>query len=337
LRALADVDLETLSAGRDRQPLVAELADDVEGLADRLFEGEPQGVRRDRAFDLGADVLGGLEEAICRHEPIERLVRPLEVVVRQVVHEPLLRVDRVSEDRAAEELVPQRLPEALDLAQRLRMLRPTPDVVNAHPPECLFEFGLAAPHRVLPAVIGQHLSRLAVRRDAVLERLHHQCRLLVVCERVPHDEAAVVVHEDAHVQSLRAPQPKREDVRLPELVRRRTFEAPRSVLPRRRRRRCLDQPLSVEDLPDLLLRHAERLEAREHVADSARAPELVFTLQRHHLVANDWIRPLPRSVRAHPARLEPVSSTRTERLHPLRDRRLRHLERRSDVLLLRPA
>ena len=241
------------------------------------------------------------------------------------------------EDRTAEKLVPQRLPEALDLAERLRVLRPTPDVVNTHPPECLFEFRFAAPHRVLPPVVGQHFDRLTVCRDAVLEGLHHERRLLVMRERVADDEAAVVVHEDAHVQSLRPPQPKREDVRLPELVRRRAFEAPRTMLPRRRRRRCLDQTLRVEDLPDMLLRHAEGLEAGEHVADSPRAPELVFTLQRHHLVANDWVRLLPRSVRACPSRLEPVSSTRTKCLHPLRDRRLRHLERRSDVLLLRPA
>jgi hypothetical protein len=66
-----------------------------------LFEREPQRVRRDRTLDLRADVRGGLEEAICRHETVERLVRPLEVVVGQVVHESLLRIDRVREDRAA--------------------------------------------------------------------------------------------------------------------------------------------------------------------------------------------------------------------------------------------
>lgn len=290
LGAIADVDLESFLARGDRQALVAELADHVEGLLQRLLERQPQRVRRDRALDLGADVCRRLEEAVSRDQPVERLVRALEVVVRQVVHEPLLRVDGVSEDRAAEKLVPQRLPEAFDLAQRLRMLRPTADVVNSHPPESLFEFGLAPPHRVLPAVVGQYFGRLPIRRDAVLESLHHQRRLLVMRERVPDDEAAVVVHEHAHVQPLRAPQPEREDIRLPQLVRCRPLEPPRPVLPRRCRCRRLDQTFLVQDLPDLLLGYADRLEPREHVTNPPGAPGFVCALERHHLVLDDRIR-----------------------------------------------
>lgn len=231
------MDLEARRAGRDRQPLIAKLPDDIKRLARRLLEREPQLVLRDRALDLGAHVGRRFEEAIRGHESIERLVRPLEVVVADVVREPVLRVLHVREDRAAQKLVPQRLPEALDLAERLRMLRPTANVLDAHPRERFLELGLAAPHRVLTAVVGQHLRRLSIARDAALEGLHHERRLLVVRECVPHDEAAVVVHEHAHVQPLRAPQSKREDVRLPELVRRRALEAPRTVLAFSGRRR----------------------------------------------------------------------------------------------------
>jgi hypothetical protein len=39
----------------------------------------------------------GLEEPVRRHEAIERLVRPLEVVVAQEVLEPPLRIDDVRE------------------------------------------------------------------------------------------------------------------------------------------------------------------------------------------------------------------------------------------------
>jgi len=294
------MDLQPLFAGRDRQSLVAKLADDIKRLAQRLLERESQCVRRDRALDLRPHVRRRLEETIGGDQAIERLVRSLEVVVRQVVHEALLRVDRVREHRPAEKLVPQCLPEPLDLAERLRMLRPTADVMDAHPRERLFELRLAPPHRVLPAIVGQHLARLAVRSNAVLERLHHQSRLLVVRERVPNDESAVVVHEHAHVKPLRAAQPEREDVRLPKLVRRRPLEPPRPVLARRRRLRCLDQPLVVEDPPHLLLRHPERLEPRQHVTDSPRAPRLVFTLERYHVVTNDRIR---RPFRSRPAAL----------------------------------
>jgi hypothetical protein len=58
-------------------------------------------------------------------------MRTLEVVVREVVLEPALRIDEVRKHRAAEKLVPQRLPEALDLAECLRMLRSTTNVLDA--------------------------------------------------------------------------------------------------------------------------------------------------------------------------------------------------------------
>jgi hypothetical protein len=173
LRVVADVDLESFPSRRDRQPLIAELTDDVKRLADRLLEREAQRIRGNRALDLRTHVSGGLEEAIRRDKSIERLVRPLKVVVRQVVRESVLRVDGVGEYRATQKLVPQRLPEALDLAERLRVLRPASDVVDPHPCERLLEFRLAAPHRVLPTVVRQDLRRLAVCRHAAFEGLHH--------------------------------------------------------------------------------------------------------------------------------------------------------------------
>lgn len=73
---------------------------------------------------------GSLEKPIGRDQSVERLVRSLEVVVAEVVLESMLRIDEVSEDGAAEKLVPQGLPEALDLAQSLRVLRPAADVLD---------------------------------------------------------------------------------------------------------------------------------------------------------------------------------------------------------------
>jgi hypothetical protein len=125
------VDFEAARTSGDRQPLIAELTDDIKRFAWWLFEREPQLVGSDGALDLGAHVRRRLEEAIGRHESVERLVRPLEVVVTDEVIQPPLRVDDVREDRAAEKLVPQCLPEALDLTERLRMLRPTADVLHA--------------------------------------------------------------------------------------------------------------------------------------------------------------------------------------------------------------
>ncbi len=280
---VADVDLEALLTGGDRQPLIPELSDHVEGLARRLLERHPQRVRLDRALDLCAHVRRRLEESICRHQPVECLMWTLEVVVREEVLEPLLRVDRVREHRPPQEFVPQCFPEPLHLAQRLRMLRSAADVLDPHSLQRLLEFGLAPPHRVLPTVVRQHLRRLPVAGDTPFEGLHHQRRLLVVRQRVPDDKPAVVIHEHAHVQSLCASQPKREDVRLPKLIRRRPLEPPRWMLALDLRTRCLDQPLFVENPPHLVLGHTKCFEACQYIADSPRSPLLVFRLQLHHL------------------------------------------------------
>jgi hypothetical protein len=330
LRVVADVDLESFSPRRDRQPLIAELTDDVKRLADRLLEREAERIRRDRALDLRTHVSGGLEKAICRDESVERLVRPLEVVVRQVVRESVLRVDSMGEYRATQKLVPQGLPEALDLAERLRMLWPASDVVDAHPRERLLEFRLSAPHRVLPTVVGQNLGRLVVGRHAAFEGLHHQRRLLVVRECVSDDESTVVVHEHAHVQPLCASEPKREDVRLPQLIRRRAFESTRPVLARLCRCRCLDEAFVVEDAPYLLLRDTECLEAGQYVPDASRSPLLVFALQPDHLFTNDRIR-CPWCSGSTTLRLQRRRTLLPERCRPLLHRRCRHPERLRDV------
>ena len=116
MRGVADADIEPGLAGSDRQALIAELPDDVEGLSRLLFEREPQRVRSDLLLDRLAHVRRRAEEAVRGHESLERLVRPLKVVVREVVLEAALRVDEVREHGSAEKLVPQRLPEPLHFA-----------------------------------------------------------------------------------------------------------------------------------------------------------------------------------------------------------------------------
>lgn len=281
--------LEAGLAGGDGQALIAELPDDVEGLARWLLERESHLVLRDLALDDLPHVRGGAEVAVGGHGAIERLVRTTEVVVIHEVLEAPLRVDDVREDGAAEKLVPQGLPEALDLAEGLRVLRSAADVANAEPRQLLFELGLAAPDRVLPTVVRQHFLGLTERRDAALERFHYQRRLLMVRERMADDEPAVVVHEHARVQPLATPQPEREDVRLPQLVGRRAFEAPRPVLALRARLRCLDETLVVKDAPDLVLAHPERREAREYVANPTSPPIFVIAFERDDLLLDDCL------------------------------------------------
>jgi len=131
LTAVANLHLQAIAAGGDRQSLVAELADDIERLSRRLLQCEAQLVRRNRALDFRAHVCGDFEEAVRRHEPVERLMRSLKVVVVDEVFESLLRVNDMREHGATEKLFPDRSPKPLHLAERLRGLRSTSNVPDA--------------------------------------------------------------------------------------------------------------------------------------------------------------------------------------------------------------
>jgi hypothetical protein len=101
LRRVADADVEARFAGGDRQALIAELTDDVERLSWLLFEREAQCVRGNLFLDGFAHVRRGAKESVGGYQTVESLMRPLEVVVREVVFEPALRVDEVGEHGAA--------------------------------------------------------------------------------------------------------------------------------------------------------------------------------------------------------------------------------------------
>jgi hypothetical protein len=94
----------------------------------------------------------------------------------------------------------------------------------------------------------------------------------MVRRRVRDDETRVVVHEDRQVHALVASEQKRENVRLPELIRSRPLESTRRMLSRlglRRRRR--KQALLVKDASYFGLAHAQRGKAGEHIANAPRA------------------------------------------------------------------
>jgi hypothetical protein len=79
---------------------------------------------------------------------------PLEVVAFDEERKTPLAVCEVCEDRSAQKLVPQRLPEALDLSERLGMLWSALDVSNPILMQPLLEERFPTPGCVLPPLIG---------------------------------------------------------------------------------------------------------------------------------------------------------------------------------------
>jgi hypothetical protein len=279
---LAKLHPHSVAGGRDGHLLIAQLAHDVERLLRRLLLREPQRVLLHLRFHRRSHLLGHPEKPVRRHQPFQRLMRPLEIVPIDVEQELVLAVLVAGKHRAGEKFVPQGLPESLHLSQGLRMLRPRLEVADPLPPQFLLEAGGPPPGRVLPAVVSQHLFGHPILRDRLVQRLAHQEFLLVAGHRPAHDEAGVVVHEAAEVDPLVPAQEESEDVRLPELVRLCPFEAPGPRLRSRRLRRRLQQLRLVQHAPHLRLADRQGLEPLQHVPDPPGAVLRVGLLQRQH-------------------------------------------------------
>ncbi len=283
LSRVADLYAKRTSGRSDAEVLVAEATHEIEGLLWLLLLSQPQRVGLDLRFDRGTHMRCCTKETIRRHAAVDALMRTLEVVVLDEELDPPKTVREISEHRLAQKLLPQRLPEALDLAERLGMLRAALAVLDAVTPQQLLKLGRAAPRSVLATLIGQDLARLAVVRDAALERLDDQAALLVVGHRPRHEVARVVVHEADQVHALMTAQLEREDVALPELVGLRAFEATRWLVTRSLLLLRLDEPCLVQDATHRRLRDAQALEASQHIADATRAPLRVGLARCDHL------------------------------------------------------
>jgi hypothetical protein len=194
------------------------------------------------------------------------------VVILDPVTEALARLLEGRKARPHQELLVDRLPEALDLAQRLRVMRPAAQMM--HPPLGQFplEGRLAPPVGVLPAVVGQHFLRRAVGAHAPPVDFQQVIRRLRTEDLQRRDVAGVVVDEADQVGVAARTQPlgwarrfrvefEREDVALPELVRRAALEKAR--LGRIARRLLLRR----SDQLRLVQRPADRLRTGRQMQD----------------------------------------------------------------------
>lgn len=176
-----------------------------------------------------------------------------------------------------------------------------------------------APVRVLPAVIGQHLLRHAILADAAAVHLQHIGSRLTPEDFQAGDIPRVIVDKADDVR-LAPGQTKRENIRLPQLVRRRPLEETRTRhiplrLPFRRR---VHQPLFVQTITHRLRTGRQTEPALQHITDPLHAECRVLLLRLddlvHHRLRQTLFRLTPR------LRLQPLLTTKTVVLHPFGDR-----------------
>ena len=145
-------------------------------------------------------------------------MRPFVVVVLHPLPYPLDCILKAPELRPAQKLEEDRLPEPLDLAQRHRMVRLGFDVMDFVFLQLSLKAAVAVPARVLPSIVREHLFRRivlggspAIHLDDVLPRLAPE-------KLEPRYIAGVIVDISDQI-GIVASKAKREDVRLPQLVR----------------------------------------------------------------------------------------------------------------------
>jgi len=300
---------------RDHQRLLAHTADHVERLLRLAMPRQQRHVGSHAAFDRGAFLLVDREEPVCRAQPAETLMRPAVVVVLHPPREALPRLVEGFEARLDEELVLERLPQSLDLAQCLGMLRRTADVMDVVILQFLLEPRGPTPTGILPAVVGQHLLGRAVFAHRAPVDLQHALRGVAAIQPQPHDVPGVVIQEGDDVRRLPQDGVVR-DVALPQLIRRRALEpARRRLAPVAKFLRRLHQPFADEFLAHLLRAGPHPEPLPQQLRDPPHALPGLGVLQRHDLLP-DRHRQLPRC-RPRPRILQPGNAVLPVEFRPV--------------------
>jgi hypothetical protein len=150
--------------GTNDHGLLAHPPHHVEGAVRLPSQRQLQHVVLNAALDDLAQFLGDGKEAIGRTQPLQGLMGPPVVVVLHPEPNPLAGRLETVKLRAHQILLPDRLPEAFDLAQGHGMMRPAFNVVDPILAQLRLETGGPTPTRVLASLIGEHLFGHAVLR-----------------------------------------------------------------------------------------------------------------------------------------------------------------------------
>jgi len=165
-------------------------------------------------------------------------MRPLVIVILHPPAQALPRLLEGRESRPADELFPDRLPEAFYLPKRLRMVWTTANMLDPVPCQFLLELGFTVPARILPPVIRQHLLGRPMRSHTTPEHLHQIIGCLAAEYFQGRDIAGMIVDKPDQVGIPARSQPFRrpdsfpaklegKDIALPHLVGRGALEKAR--------------------------------------------------------------------------------------------------------------
>ena len=148
--------------GPDDHGLLAHPAHQVERTLRLPAQGQFERVLLNPSLDDLPQFLGNRKEAIGGTQAVQRLVRPLVVVVLHPQPDPLARRLETVELGSHQELFPDGFPESLDLAQGHGMMRPAFNVMNPVLAQLRLKARGPSPTGILAALIGEHFFGHAI-------------------------------------------------------------------------------------------------------------------------------------------------------------------------------
>jgi hypothetical protein len=197
---------------------LSELTEKIEGRLRLLAQGKPQGVFPAPLPRRLFDVLRQPIEPVGRAPAPDPLVRSLVIVIGYPVGDTLAGIGKGGKEGFGYELLPDRLPEPLDLPECHGMTWCTADMADALPLEHLLKPCLPPPGSKLPPVVRQDLSGGSPLADGSLDHLKHCFSRLLPEQPMPHDIAGVIVDDAHQVDRIHPFELIGEDIDLPQGV-----------------------------------------------------------------------------------------------------------------------
>jgi hypothetical protein len=205
LVSIVDRKFEFAFLGPEDDRLAFQAADHVKGHLGLAAQSQLQQVFLDPGFDGLAQRGGDFEKAVRGAKPFDALVRPFMVVITDPEADPLPGRLEAFELGPGEELLPNGFPEAFDLAQGHRMMRPGFEVMGPVLLHLGLEAGGAAPVDVLPAVVGEHLLGRLILGGGNPKDFQYVLSGMAPKQIGAHDIAGVIIQEGDEIGVTAAP------------------------------------------------------------------------------------------------------------------------------------
>ena len=283
---IGDTEFEFALLGAEHDGLAVHPPDHVEGRVGFAAQGHFEEVLLHARLERLAQLRLDLEEPVGGAHALDALMRAFVVVILDPELDPLAGGLEGIELGAHQEVLPDGGPEALDLAEGHRVMRPGLEVSHA----ILLELGLeaagAAPGGVLAAVVGEHLlGRLILANGDPID-LDDRGRSGTAEQVRPDHEPRVIIQEGDEV-GVTSAEPEGEDVRLPHLIGRGPFEETGPGDIALLGRGCLGQQVRVMQVTTNCFRTGwEQEPAPEPLADALDAEGGMLLFEGDDLLAN---------------------------------------------------